>query len=150
LAAFGGAADGSCPVPGAAGDGTNQSLGYPSALGAPGTNQSSGPSSGGLPGTNQSSMPSGGGASGGGFGWMTMCGSARIRAHCAGSVGSNGFWESNGIGSPADAGARKEKGSRGGEPLWFDGSGVDVGSPPQRGGARRTVGQDRFFAVTHR
>src|SRR5258707_859263 len=46
-----------------------------------------------------------------------MCGSARLRAHCAGSVGSNGFWESNGIGSPAVAGARKEKSSRGREPL---------------------------------
>ena len=46
-----------------------------------------------------------------------MCGSARIRAHCAGSVGSNGFWETNGIGSPADAGAGNEKGSRDGEPL---------------------------------
>jgi hypothetical protein len=82
-----------------------------------GTNQSSGPSSV-CPGTNQSSIPSGGGASGGGLGRTTMRGSARIRANSEGSMGSNGFSGSNGIGSPACAGGEKEKGSRGGEPLF--------------------------------
>jgi len=84
------APDEGCPVPGAADDG----------------------------GTNQSSIPSEGGGSGNSLGWTVMCGIARIRAHCAGSVGSNGSSGSNGIGSPACAGGENEKGSRGGEPLF--------------------------------
>ncbi len=69
-------------------------------------------------GTNQSSGPSEGGGSGNSLGWTTMCGSARMRAHCAGSVGSNGSSGSNGIGSPACAGGENEKSSRDGEPLF--------------------------------
>jgi hypothetical protein len=38
-----------------------------------------------------------------------MCGSARIRAHCAGSLGSNGFWESNASGHRLMLGQEKKK-----------------------------------------
>ena len=75
-----------------------------------------------------------------------MCGSARIRAHCTGSFGSNGFWESNGIGSPADAGTRNEKGSRGGEPLLVR----RIEWAWQAAARRRLAGQVWFCAVTSR
>ena len=110
--------------------GANQSLGYDASVRA-------------LPGTIQSSIPSRGGAFGGGLGWTTMRGSARIRAHSEGSAGTNAFSESNGIGSPACAG--HEKGSRVGSLCLFDRSkSEDVRSPPIqqcRGHARgRVVG----------
>jgi hypothetical protein len=46
----------------------------------------------------------------------------RACGHCEGSVGSNAFSGSNGIGSPACAGGAKEKGSRSGSLCLFDGS----------------------------
>ena len=146
MATFGGEAKGSCPAVGAPdGGGTNQSLGYPSSCGPPGTNQSSGPSSRSFPGATRSSIPSGGSSSGRGCRCTTMCGIGRVRGHCEGSVGSNGLWESNGIGSPADGGAGKEKGSRGGEPLFGRRIEERAGSPPPLGGARHlALGGDRL------